>query len=88
VVLAIEAVDILRSNRVELPFSLAVAGFSDEEGCEKITAERLLYRHPISPYIGLESRAVVRGTWVRGRAVYRDGKIVGKARGRLVTPSR
>jgi allantoate deiminase len=32
VVLAIEAVDILRSNRVELPFSLAVAGFSDEEG--------------------------------------------------------
>jgi allantoinase len=60
----------------------------DLEGCERITAERLLYRHPISPYIGLESRAVVKGTWVRGRAVYRDGKIVGEARGRLVTPSR
>jgi allantoinase len=60
----------------------------DLEGRERITAEQLLYRHPISPYLGLESRAVVRGTWVRGRAVYRDGKIVGEAKGRLVTPRR
>jgi allantoinase len=60
----------------------------DLEGCERITAEKLLYRHPISPYLGLESRAVVKGTWVRGRAVYRDGKIVGEAKGRLVTPGR
>jgi len=59
----------------------------DLEGCERITAEKLLYRHPISPYIGFESRAVVKGTWVRGRAVYRDGKIVGEAQGRLITPS-
>jgi allantoinase len=60
----------------------------DLEGRERITAEQLLYRHPISPYLGLELRAVVRGTWVRGRAVYRDGKIVGEAKGRLVTPRR
>src|ERR1700761_656643 len=32
VLLAIEAADILRSANVTLPFSLAVAGFSDEEG--------------------------------------------------------
>jgi allantoate deiminase len=32
VLLAIEAVEILRSANVMLPFSLAVAGFSDEEG--------------------------------------------------------
>jgi allantoate deiminase len=32
VLLAIEAVDILKSANVVLPFSLAVAGFSDEEG--------------------------------------------------------
>jgi allantoate deiminase len=32
VVLAIEAVDILRSANVTLPFALAVVGFSDEEG--------------------------------------------------------
>jgi allantoinase len=56
----------------------------DLQGRERITAAQLLYRHPISPYIGLELRAVVRGTWVRGRAVYRDGKVTGEARGRLV----
>jgi allantoinase len=60
----------------------------DLESRESIIADRLLYRHPISPYIGFESRAVVKGTWVRGRAVYRDGKAVGAAQGRLVTPSR
>ena len=32
VLLAIEAVEVLRSANVELPFSLGVAGFSDEEG--------------------------------------------------------
>ena len=32
VLLAIEAVDLLRSANVALPFSLGVAGFSDEEG--------------------------------------------------------
>ena len=32
VLLAIEAADVLRSNSVEMPFSLAVVGFSDEEG--------------------------------------------------------
>jgi allantoate deiminase len=32
VLLAIEAADILRSNGVEMPFALAVVGFSDEEG--------------------------------------------------------
>ena len=48
----------------------------DLEGCEGISPEKLLYRHPISPYVGLDSHAVVKGTWVRGRPVYRDGKVV------------
>jgi allantoinase len=60
----------------------------DLEGCERIAAEQLLYRHPISPYVGFELRAVVKGTWLRGRTVYRDGKVVGESRGRLITPSR
>jgi len=58
----------------------------DLQGRERIAAGQLLYRHPISPYIGLEVRAVVRGTWVRGRAVYRDGKVAGEAGGRLLRP--
>jgi allantoinase len=60
----------------------------DFEGCDKVTAEKLLYRHPISPYIGFDLRAVVKSTWVRGRAVYRDGKVVGEAQGRLIMPGR
>jgi allantoinase len=60
----------------------------DLEAREEITAEQLFYRHPISPYIGFESRAVVKGTWARGRAVYRDGESVGGAQGRLVIPRR
>jgi dihydroorotase-like cyclic amidohydrolase len=60
----------------------------DLEGRERIAAAQLLYRHPISPYLGLELRAVVRGPRVRGRAVYRDGKVTGEARGRLVTRER
>jgi allantoinase len=60
----------------------------DLEGCDKVTAEKLLYRHPISPYIGFDLRAVVKSTWVRGRAVYRDAKVVGEAQGRLIMPGR
>jgi allantoinase len=51
---------------------------------ETITAEKLFYRHAISPYVGSELRAVVKGTWVRGRAVYRNGKFPGQSGGRLL----
>jgi allantoinase len=57
----------------------------DLKGSVKITAEQLFYRHAISPYIGSELRAVIKGTWVRGSAVYRDGRFVGEPRGRLLT---
>jgi allantoinase len=51
-----------------------------------IAPEQLFYRHAVSPYIGAELRAIVEGTWVRGRAVYRNERFVGQARGRLLTP--
>ena len=57
----------------------------DLQGTVTITAEQLFYRHAISPYVGSELRAVVKGTWVRGRAVYRNGKFPGQAAGRLLT---
>ncbi len=59
----------------------------DLQGSVTITAEQLFYRHTISPYIGLELRALVKSTWVRGRAVYRNEKFLGQAQGRLLTPS-
>jgi allantoinase len=59
----------------------------DLQGSETIKTEQLLYRHAISPYIGSELRAVVKGTWLRGRAVYRnEKKFQGQAQGRLLTP--
>jgi allantoinase len=51
-----------------------------------IAPEQLFYRHAVSPYIGTELRAIVEGTWVRGRAAYRNERFVGQARGRLLTP--
>jgi allantoinase len=58
----------------------------DLQGIETITAEQLFYRHAISPYVGSELRAVVKGTWVRGHPVYRNGKFPGQVGGRLLTP--
>ncbi len=52
-----------------------------------ITADELFYRHRISPYVGATLRAVVKGTWVRGHAVYRNGKFPDSVRGKLLTPS-
>jgi len=51
-----------------------------------ITSEQMLYRHRISAYVGSVLRAVVKGTWVRGRTVYRNGKISASVRGKLLTP--
>ncbi|MEA3164611.1 MAG: allantoinase [Verrucomicrobiota bacterium] len=59
----------------------------DMRGTTMITPEQLAYRHAISPYVGLELRAIVDGTWVRGRAVYRNGKFPDQVSGRLLTPA-
>jgi allantoinase len=58
----------------------------DLRGSLKITAEQLFYRHAISPYLGAELRAVIKGTWVRGHGVYRDQRFLTEARGKLLTP--
>jgi allantoinase len=48
--------------------------------------EDLLYRHRQSPYVGKRFQGRVVRTLVRGRTVYQDGRIVGRAGGRLVEP--
>jgi allantoinase len=50
--------------------------------------EDLFYRHPHSPYVGRQLRGRIVRTVLRGRTVYRDGKIVSNPIGRLVTPTR
>ncbi len=39
-----------------------------------VAKERLHQRHPISPYLGEKLRGVVKATYVRGKAVFKDGK--------------
>lgn len=58
----------------------------DLQGSATITPDQLLYRHAISPYVGWDLRAIVKGTWVRGHEVYRNGKVTAQGQGKLLTP--
>jgi allantoinase len=53
-----------------------------------LQAQDLFYRHPHSPYVGRQLRGRIERTILRGRTIYRDGKIVSDPIGRLVTPTR
>jgi allantoinase len=46
----------------------------------------LLYRHRHSPYIGKHFRGRVIQTLLRGRTIYKNGKVASEAGGRLVKP--
>jgi allantoinase len=41
-----------------------------------LTADRLYYRHPVSPYIGEKLWGTVKGTFLRGEQVFSDGIFV------------
>ncbi|MGA2511892.1 MAG: allantoinase AllB [Candidatus Acidiferrales bacterium] len=42
-----------------------------------VVKERLYQRHPVSPYMGEKLRGVVKATYVRGKAAFKDGKFPG-----------
>jgi allantoinase len=50
-----------------------------------VAADRLHYRHTISPYLGETLRGVVKATYLRGEAVYREGTFSPMPTGREVT---
>jgi allantoinase len=58
------------------------------DDAREVTAESLFYRHRVSPYVGRRLRARVQQTLVRGRTVFRDGRILADRGGHLLTPSR
>jgi allantoinase len=47
-----------------------------------VTPELLHHRHPVSPYLGEKLSGVVKATYMRGRAVYADGKFPGEPLGK------
>lgn len=50
-----------------------------------VTADKLHYRHATSPYLNETLRGVVRATYLRGEAVYREGTFAPTPSGREVT---
>ena len=52
-----------------------------------LDAGDLLYRHQHSPYVGRTLRGRIARTIVRGKTVWRDGRIVSDPIGQLVTPA-
>jgi allantoinase len=48
----------------------------------------LLYKHPVSPYLGKRLNAVVTQTWIRGQRAPADGRVSDHIRGRFLRPSR
>jgi allantoinase len=54
-----------------------------------LRASELLTRHPLSPYLGLTSALRISHTFVRGRAVWADGRLTPRAtRGQFLQPAR
>ncbi|MFZ3365742.1 MAG: hypothetical protein WA239_01340, partial [Candidatus Sulfotelmatobacter sp.] len=47
-----------------------------------VTENRLHYRHPVSPCLGETVRGVVKATYLRGNAVFREGEFPGEPGGR------
>jgi allantoinase len=47
-----------------------------------VAADKLYYRHPVSPYLGETLRGVVQATYLRGNAVFAAGKFPGEPAGR------
>ena len=50
-----------------------------------VTADKLHYRHAISPYLNETLRGIVEATYLRGDAVYREGGFAPKSSGRELT---
>jgi allantoinase len=52
-----------------------------------VEADRLHYRHPVSPYLGEKLRGVVKATYLRGTPVFAEGRILGSPNGRELRPA-
>jgi allantoinase len=59
----------------------------DTEASFAVRADRLHFRHAISPYVRETLRGVVKATYLRGKAIYRDGSFAESPTGREVTLS-
>ena len=54
----------------------------DSDTTFTLAEEHLHYRYPVSPYLGETLRGTVRATYLRGHAVFEEGKFPGEPVGR------
>jgi allantoinase len=54
----------------------------DPDAAFTVEANKLHYRHAVSPYLGETLHGVVRATYLRGEAVFDDGNVIGSPQGR------
>jgi allantoinase len=71
----------MRKGRIAEGYDADLVVF-DPDGEFVVSADRLHYHHPVSPYLGEKLRGVVRATYLRGRLVFKDGKFPGAPAGR------
>lgn len=57
----------------------------DPDANWQIKASELFHRHPVTPYDGWAVTGKVLRTYVRGKQIFRDGHVVGRPSGKLVT---
>src|SRR5271154_5976086 len=70
-----------RKGRIAAGYDADLVVFAAEKEF-LVTAERLHYRHRVSPYLGERLRGVVKKTFVRGNCVFDGGEFPGRAGGR------
>jgi allantoinase len=70
-----------RKGRIAAGYDADFAVF-DPDAEFVVTKEKLHYRHAISPYLGEKLRGAVKATYMRGRAIYADGKFPGEPSGK------
>ena len=54
----------------------------DEDAQFTVTADKLHFRHAVTPYLGETLSGLVKQTFLRGECVYREGEFMGKSPGR------
>jgi allantoinase len=75
-------------GQIEQGFDADLALVDLSAAAKAVTREELLDRHKDSCYLGRALPARIVRTILRGRTIYRDGKIAGKAGGNFLRPSR
>lgn len=65
-----------RKGRIAADYDADLVVF-DPETEFKVTEDRLHHRHAVSPYLGETLRGVVKKTYLRGKAVFADGRFLG-----------